>query len=70
MRSLTAVPAHVAVVWTEGRCSPHLYSSHRSKEFTDTHRTVYLFFVRGCFGADLEYTGSPLQYPSPAAVDG
>lgn len=35
------------------------------------YRTVDLFFfVNDCFSADLEYTGSPLQYPSTAAVDG
>lgn len=56
---------HVAVVWTGGRCSPHLYSSHRS---ISHHGSVFL--VNDCFSADLEYTGSPLQYPSTAAVDG
>lgn len=35
-----------------------------------TPRAVYLAFVCDCCNADLEYTGSPLQYPSTAAVDG
>lgn len=35
-----------------------------------TSRAVHLLFVCDCFNADLEYTGSPLQYPRTAAVDG
>lgn len=40
------------------------------KQGFHTYGAVCLVFVGDCFRADLEYTGSPLQYPRTAAVDG